>query len=189
MITRILQLSAGVTGNAWIEVEVGAEADVLVGGRGGNRDERATFGRRSPGQLRPVHVQEPGRMDGIDVAIWETQRCAIPICGFVCALSSDGTSATWLSQDGEAVHAAGLRNVMDVGGRLQTGFSILVVASAGMPTYRPLCIDGDVQQWLQLGGGEALRRLDPWRLERRTAAAVRQQEWPGRARAASTTRF
>ena len=127
MITRILQLSARVASNAWVEVGVGADADILVADRGGKREERATFGRRAPGQQRSLHMQEPSWLGGVDLAIWETQRCAIPLCGFVCTASVDGnTAATWLSPDNRALYAAGLRNVMDIGGRLQMGFSLLV---------------------------------------------------------------
>lgn len=82
MITRILQLSARVASNAWVEVGVGADADIFVADRGGKREERATFGRRAPGQQRSIHLQEPSWLGGVDLAIWETQRCAIPLCGF-----------------------------------------------------------------------------------------------------------
>ncbi|APP75454.1 hypothetical protein BJD12_09535 [Xanthomonas vesicatoria ATCC 35937] len=178
MITRILQLSARVASNAWVEVGVGADADVLVANRGGQREERATFGRRAPGQQRSIHMQEPAWLGNVDLAIWETQRCAIPLCGFVCTASADGTTAaTWLSPDGSASYAAGLRNVTDIGGRLQMGFSLLVATSATMPTHRPLCIDGDVGQWLQMTGAEAMGNLTPWRLERWTAAAGVRPEW------------
>ncbi|MBB3805506.1 hypothetical protein FHT03_002562 [Xanthomonas arboricola] len=178
MITRIFQLSARVASNAWVEVGVGADADILVADRGGKREERATFGRRPPGQQRSIHMQEPAWLGGVDLAIWETQRCAIPLCGFVCTASADGTTAaTWLSPDGGALYAAGLRNVMDIGGRLQMGFSLLVASSASMPTHRPLCIAGDVRSWLQMGGTEAMRHLAPWRLERCTAAAGVRPEW------------
>ncbi|MEA9912802.1 hypothetical protein VDG39_08720 [Xanthomonas campestris pv. raphani] len=189
MITRILQLSARVASNAWVEVGVGADADILVADRGGKREERATFGRRAPGQQRSLHMQEPSWLGGVDLAIWETQRCAIPLCGFVCTASVDGnTAATWLSPDNRALYAAGLRNVMDIGGRLQMGFSLLVASSSSMPTHRPLCIDGDVAQWLQLSGHEAMRRLSPWRLERCAPAAGVRPEWAAEGRPAPLLR-
>ncbi|WAH63842.1 hypothetical protein [Xanthomonas hortorum] len=172
MITRLLQLPDRAAGNAWIEVGVGADANILVADRGGRREEQATFGRRPPGQQRLIHLQEPACLGRVDLAIWETQRCAIPLCGFVCTASADGTTAaTWLSPEGSSVYAAGLRNVMDIGGRLQMGFSLLVATSTSMPTYRPLCIEGEVRKWLQLGGDDAMRHLMPWRLDRRTSAA------------------
>ncbi|AOD16093.1 hypothetical protein VB151_07480 [Xanthomonas fragariae] len=189
MITRILQLSARAASNAWVEVGVGADADILVADRGGKREERATFGRRAPGQQRSIHMQEPGWLGGVDLAIWETQRCAIPLCGFACTASADGTTAaTWLSQNGGAVYAAGLRNVMDIGGRLQMGFSLLVASSVSMPTHRPLCIDGDVGQWLHASGNEAMRHLTPWRLERCTPVAGVRPEWASEERSAQVAR-
>ncbi|WP_372173670.1 hypothetical protein [Xanthomonas euvesicatoria] len=189
MITRILQLSARMASNAWVEVGVGADADIFVADRGGKREERSTFGRRAPGQQRSIHLQEPGGLGGVDLAIWETQRCAIALCGFVCTASADGTTAaTWLSQDGSAVYAAGLRNVMDIGGRLQMGFSLLVASSASMPTYRPLCIDADLSKWLHMGGAEAMRHLTPWRLERCAAAAGVRPEWASEGASAPIAR-
>ncbi|CAD0353247.1 hypothetical protein [Xanthomonas hortorum] len=189
MITRILQLSARVASNAWVEVGVGADADILIADRGGKREERATFGRRAPGQQRSIHMQEPSWLGGVDLAIWETQRCAIPLCGFVCTASADGsTAATWLSQDNGEVYAAGLRNVMDIGGRLQMGFSLLVASSASMPTHRPLCIDGDVKQWLQLGGKVAMLHLTPWQLNRYTTAAGVRPDWTSEEHSAQIAR-
>lgn len=82
-----------------------------------------------------------------------------------------------------ALYAAGLRNVMDIGGRLQMGFSLLVASSASLPTQRPLCVDGDATQWLQRSGEEAMRHLLPWRLERCTAAADVRPEWATDAQA------
>ncbi|MBD4673324.1 hypothetical protein GUG37_18115, partial [Xanthomonas citri pv. citri] len=70
-----------------------------------------------------------------------------------------------------ALYAAGLRNVMDIGGRLQMGFSLLVASSTSLPTQRPLCVAGDATHWLQVSGEEAMRHLMPWRLERCTTAA------------------
>ncbi|WP_022971716.1 hypothetical protein [Xanthomonas maliensis] len=185
-------MSTRLASNAWVEVGIGADADILVANRGGSRDERATFGRRAPGQQRSLHMQEPGWLAGVDLAIWETQRCAIPLCGFVCAASVDGSTAgTWLSADSSALHVAGLCNVMDIGGRLQMGFSLLVASSGGMPSHRPLCIHGDVAQWLQMSGREAMGRLSPWRLERSTTAANIRPEWatdPGTSSAGMASR-
>ncbi|WP_115050737.1 hypothetical protein [Xanthomonas arboricola] len=184
MLTRILQLSGRVASNAWVEIGVGADADILVADRGGRREERATFGRRAPGQQRSITTQEPEWLGRVDLAIWETQRCLVPLCGFVGTASTDGaTAATWLSQDGGALYAAGLRNVMDIGGRLQMGFSLLVASSASLPTQRPLCIEGDATRWLQVSGEEAMRQLLPWRLERCTTAAGVRPEWATDAQA------
>ncbi|ALS93630.1 hypothetical protein [Xanthomonas oryzae] len=176
MMTRILQLSARAASNAWIEAGIGA--DIFVADRGGEREERDTFGQRAPGQQRSIHLQEPGRLGGVDLAIWETQRCAIALCGFGCTASAVGTTAaTWLSQDGSALYVAGLRNAMDIGGRLRMGFSLRVASSASMPTHRPLCIEGDLNTWLQLRGADAMRQFTPWRLERCAAAAGVRPEW------------
>lgn len=111
------------------------------------------------------------------------------LCGFVCSASADGTTAaTWLSQDGSALYVAGLRNVMDIGGRLQMGFSLRVASSASMPKHRPLCIEGDLNTWLQLSGADAMRQFTPWRLERCAAAAGVRPEWAREAPLAQVAR-
>lgn len=86
------------------------------------------------------------------------------------------------------MYAAGLRNVMDIGGRLQMGFSLLVASSASMPTHRPLCIDGDVKQWLHVGGKVAMLHLAPWQLGRYTTAAGVRPDWTSEEHSAQIAR-
>ncbi|MEQ4576966.1 MULTISPECIES: hypothetical protein [Gammaproteobacteria] len=171
MITRILQSSPH-NPRAWLEIGAGGIGSILLPHREEAKAEEASFGRPLPDQIDLVLMQEPARLARADLAIWETQRCAVPLLGFSLTAADEhgrGPRAiAWLTEDGEQVFAAGLCSVNELGHHPRSAFSLLVGSSSRAPLYRPLYIQGvPIADWLRMPGAQAMSYL--------------RSEWGGRS--------
>ncbi|MEL4892008.1 hypothetical protein PQU63_16055 [Xanthomonas protegens] len=144
------------------EIVAGQQAQILVLWGGEVRNERALFGRRDAPQGPLITSERCARTwPAAQAAVWETQRCLVPIAGF--SVAGDAARGAWICEASGPLFAAGLRNSMQTqDGFHLSCFSLLTDASASPhpPTEVPLLIGADdVIGWLYLDGSEALRRL------------------------------
>ncbi|HET6396586.1 MAG TPA: hypothetical protein VFF91_07065 [Pseudoxanthomonas sp.] len=159
MITRILQ--SNLDAHSWTELSRGSVGSVLVMDRGVCRPMDAVFGRPIGTPGRPVLAQEPAALGDGDTALWETQRCVVPILGFSIETRRGKPGVgTWVGDARRPVLAAGLYSVADFGRRARVCFSLLVAASPTPPACRPLYLGvEDPGEWLRMPGCEAMRNL------------------------------
>ncbi|HEY0335094.1 MAG TPA: hypothetical protein VGC74_15530, partial [Stenotrophomonas sp.] len=139
----------------------GDVAVIAVRQRGTARFEESVFGRRV-GSRADLLMQQPSELRGGDLAIWETQRCAVPVLGFSLApdKANGRGSTTWLAAEGVTLFVAGLCSIIEVNDRPRSAFSILATASTQAPHFRPMYLrGGKVTEWLQSSGSEAMGSL------------------------------
>ncbi|KAB7776302.1 SOS response-associated peptidase family protein [Xanthomonas sp. LMG 12460] len=152
-----------VTAGRTSEIAAGQQAQILVLWGGEVRNERALFGRRDAPQDPLITSERRERAwQGAQTAVWETQRCLVPIAGFRSAVAARG--GPWICEDPGPLFAAGLRSSMQTQeGFHLSCFSLLTEAPAvpALPDEVPVLIGADdVIEWLYLDGQDALRRLD-----------------------------
>jgi len=145
------------------DIAADSQAQILVLWGGEVRNERALFGRRdgAPGSLL-TSERRTQALHGAQAAVWETQRCLVPISGF----SIDGVgsgSGRWICEDPGPLFAAGLRSAVQTReGFHLSCFSLLTDPGDGddHPAEVPVLIGADdVIEWFYLDGAEAMRRM------------------------------
>ncbi|MCI2243848.1 hypothetical protein L3067_04395 [Xanthomonas sp. PPL568] len=151
-----------VTAGRTSEITAGQQAQILVLWGGEVRNERALFGRRDAPDGPLITSERRDRTwPAAQAAVWETQRCLVPIAGF--SVAGDAAHGAWICDTSGALFAAGLRSSMQTrDGFHLSCFSLLteVPATPELPNEVPLLIGADdVIEWLYLDGAEALRRL------------------------------
>ncbi|RXR00861.1 hypothetical protein [Pseudoxanthomonas composti] len=98
----------------------------------------------------------------IDHAVWNTQRCVIPVIGFRSDRRDAGGPCDWLPPDGIAYLPALRYSVADTAGR--HGEAKVLVQADQDGRHLPLALNAiSPLQWLLLAGPDALVALDqPW---------------------------
>jgi hypothetical protein len=124
----------------------------------------ATFGLDN-GKLRDSFEGQvdPAAFSAIDHAVWDTQRCVIPITGFRSAKGAAHKGSRWHPGNGVAYIAALRYSVTDALGR--HGEAKILVGADRMGQELPFALDAiSPLQWLLLPGKDALEQLDQrWR--------------------------
>ncbi|MBB4129089.1 putative SOS response-associated peptidase YedK [Xanthomonas translucens] len=144
------------------EIAAGSQAQILVLWGGEVRNERALFGRRDDASGALLTSERRAQaLHGAQAAVWETQRCLVPISGFRLD-TADGSGGRWICEDPGPLFAAGLRSAMQTReGFHLSCFSLLTEAgeALGHPAEVPVLIGADdVIEWFYLDGAEAMRR-------------------------------
>ncbi|MBN6149430.1 hypothetical protein JR065_03695 [Xanthomonas sp. AmX2] len=145
------------------EISLGGQAQILVFWGGDVRNERALFGRRdgAPGEVIASEHRDLG-IRGAQAAVWETQRCLVPMTGF--SVGEGAHAGSWICEDRGPLFAVGVRSAIATReGFHLSCFSLLTQPCAtrgGGPPEVPVLIGADdVIEWFYLDGEQALQRV------------------------------
>lgn len=146
------------------EVALGYSLAVIKLRNGITQLAGSTFGLDS-GRLRNAFdgAIEATSLGPVAQAIWDNQRCLVPITGFRSTGANIGSSR-WISADGGIAYVPALRfSIEDHQGR--HGECQVLVRPSGLDQLMPLALDQTTPlQWMRLSGTDALQGLtQPWR--------------------------
>lgn len=145
------------------EIGLGYQLSVIKLKSGSTQLSTSTFGLDN-GQLRNSFdgVADVDHLDAIQHAIWDTQRCVIPVTGFRSADRGLSANTQW-GNGGRVSFIPALRYCV---GREEGrhGECQLLVHSRGRGESLPFALGPTtLLQWLQLTGKDAMSALDqPW---------------------------
>jgi hypothetical protein len=124
----------------------------------------ATFGLGNGKLHDSIEGQiDPAAFSAIDHAIWDTQRCVVPITGFRSAKGAAQAGSRWHPGNGVTYVPALRYSVTDASGR--HGEAKILVWTDWIGQEFPFSLDAmSPLQWLLLPGDDALEQLDQaWR--------------------------
>lgn len=172
LITHLIQLRQNIAEPAPLPAAARQDGEIALGGsltvidRAAHRSEitEATFGLEREAR----HDAYDGQVDAsafgaIDHAVWDTQRCVVPVIGFRSDQHDVAGACDWLPPRGIAFLPALRYSVADASGR--HGEARILVQADGDGRHLPLALNAiSPLQWLLLTGKDALVPLDqPWR--------------------------
>jgi hypothetical protein len=158
LITHVVQLrhpapyGAGITSPRTVEL---GHSVVVVDRYAGSNVIACTFGSATPGgPLRGT--ADVDRFDRAQRAIWNTQRCLVPVVGFHQERTSDARTYRWVVPQGRLAYLPALRYTISDGRDRHCECQLLVREVPGLGSLPFRLSDVAPGRWLAWGGHMAM---------------------------------